>query len=102
MRAAAALLLVASAPPAYAEDGLAELLVGGWTDNGDCNDTIEMRDDNSFVMSDGGQGSWALEGNALTLSGEAGRVKIQIEMQSEDAMSITNADGSPGRSTRCW
>lgn len=80
---------------------LASLVIGTWTDNGQCDDTIEMRDDGSFVMFNGGEGEWEMDGDQLTLSGPNGRATMTVEMEGDDVMTLVHPDGQRGRSTRC-
>ncbi|MBC7987040.1 MAG: hypothetical protein H7X93_10315 [Sphingomonadaceae bacterium] len=83
-------------------DGLEAQLVGGWTDDGNCQNTIEVREDRSFRMGDGAIGTWSLEGESLTLGGAAGSRTMRVTMQGDDIMVLTHPDGTMGRSTRCW
>ena len=75
-------------------------LTGRWTDNNDCNATIEFRDDGSFVLPNGGTGYWTLNGDRLTFQGSS-TVSAQISAPNADTIMLTHANGTVGRSTRC-
>jgi hypothetical protein len=77
-----------------------QFLVGRWTDNNDCTQTIQFRDDGSFVTPDGGQGYWTLNGDRLTFQGTS-TVTAQIAAPNADTIMLTHANGTVGRSTRC-
>jgi membrane protein involved in colicin uptake len=74
-------------------------LVGRWTDNNDCTQTIEFRPDGTFATP-GGSGMWALDGDRLTFQGSR---TVSARLQAPDANTITliHDDGTLGRSTRC-
>jgi hypothetical protein len=75
-------------------------LVGRWTDNNDCTQTIEFRSDGSFATPDGGQGVWALDGDRLTFQGSS-TVSARVQAPNADTITLLHNDGTLGRSTRC-
>jgi hypothetical protein len=75
-------------------------LIGRWTDTNDCTNTVEFRDDGSFVTSAGARGIWALNGDQLTFQGDQA-VTAQVSAPSANTIVLTHADGRVGRSTRC-
>jgi hypothetical protein len=75
-------------------------LLGRWTDDNDCSNVIEFRQDGGFVAASGGTGLWNLEGDELTLSGNQ-TATLRIRPIDQNTMTVINADGSLGRSTRC-
>ncbi|MDP8994498.1 MAG: hypothetical protein M3N07_05885 [Pseudomonadota bacterium] len=78
-----------------------EFLVGEWTDNNDCSQTIEFRRDGSFVAPGGaGEGLWALDGDRLTFQGER-TISARVQAPDENTITLIHEDGSLGRSTRC-
>jgi hypothetical protein len=74
-------------------------LVGRWTDNNDCTQTIEFRPDGTFTTP-GGSGMWALDADRLTFQGSS---TVSARVQAPDANTITliHDNGALGRSTRC-
>jgi hypothetical protein len=48
----------------------------------------------------GGVGLWNLDGDELTLTG-ARTATVRVVPVNQDTMTVINADGSLGRSTRC-
>lgn len=78
-----------------------EFLIGRWTDTGDCNTTITFSDDGSFTVPGGGTGLWALDGDRLTFTGQAGTRSARVQTPNADTIVLLNEDGSLGRSTRC-
>jgi hypothetical protein len=77
-----------------------QLLIGLWTDDGDCSEAIEFSDDGHFTNADGTGGDWQLDGDELTMSGTSSTT-IRIVPVDRNTLTIVNADGSLGRSTRC-
>lgn len=109
---AAALILFALAGPAGAAQRLPEagaarvavdrdFLIGSWSDAGDCNTAVVFVGDGTFATADGDQGLWALEGNALILTGAAGTRTVTIIPIDRDTMDVVGEDGAHDRSTRC-
>jgi hypothetical protein len=75
-------------------------VMGRWTDDGDCNNVIEFSQDGGFTAANGGTGLWNLAGDRLTMSGRS-TATLQIVPIDQNTMTVINADGSLGRSTRC-
>jgi hypothetical protein len=75
-------------------------LIGLWTDNDDCSEVIEFTAEGRFIAANGGEGLWLLEGDRLTMSG-SGTSTIRLIPVDRDTVTVVNADGSLGRSTRC-
>ena len=75
-------------------------MLGRWTDNGDCSNAIEFRQDGGFTTANGAQGLWNLEGDRLTMSGGS-TLTIRVTPIDQNTITVINADGSLGRSTRC-
>lgn len=77
------------------------LLIGRWTDNGDCAAATDFRADGAFT-SPVGAGRWTLESEYLTLSipgAPDGEVAIQVI--DGRAMETVSPMGRIGRWTRC-
>jgi hypothetical protein len=77
------------------------LLIGRWTDNGDCAAATDFRADGSFT-SPAGAGRWTLESEYLTLAipgAPDGEVAIQVI--DGRAMETVSPMGRIGRWTRC-
>lgn len=75
-------------------------IMGRWTDDGDCNNVIEFSQDGGFTAANGGTGLWNLAGDRLTMTGRS-TATLQIVPIDQNTMTVVNADGSLGRSTRC-
>ena len=75
-------------------------MLGRWTDDNDCSNVIEFNQDGGFVANNGGTGLWNLDGDRLTLSGNQ-TATLRISPIDQNTMTVINADGSLGRSTRC-
>jgi hypothetical protein len=76
-------------------------MMGRWADAGeDCGEAIEFTQDGRFVAGNGGTGLWNLEGDRLTMTGRD-TATIRIVPIDQDTITVINADGSLGRSTRC-
>ena len=92
----------AAAVPAGAPGGARpELLVGRWSDDGDCKRDVEFRRDGTFRSYTGGEGTWALAGDVLTMTGGAGTFRLRLQSVAPDAMVTVNEQGTVGRSARC-
>jgi hypothetical protein len=77
------------------------LLIGRWTDNGDCAAATDFRNDGTF-SSPAGAGRWVLESEYLTLTipgAPNGEVAIQVIDRRE--METVSPMGRIGRWTRC-
>lgn len=77
------------------------LLVGSWTDDGDCSREIVIRSDGTFRHFNGGEGEWQLDGDVLTFSGNEGSITLRVQSLDQQALVAANPDGTLGRSTRC-
>jgi len=79
-------------------------LLGRWTDDSDCgseaSNLIEFTQDGRFLAANGGTGLWNLDGDELTMTGRE-TATIRIVPIDQNTMTVVNADGSLGRSTRC-
>ena len=81
--------------------GIRALLMGRWTDNGDCAAATEFRDDGTFT-SPVGAGRWSLESEYLTLTipgAPNGEVAVQVIDRRE--METVSPMGRIARWTRC-
>ena len=77
------------------------LLIGRWTDSGDCASATEFRADGSFT-SPLGSGRWTLESEYLTLSGVGpDDAEVAIQVIDRQAMDTVSPMGRIGRWTRC-
>ena len=75
-------------------------IMGRWTDDEDCDSVIEFAQDGRFIAANGGTGLWNLDGDELTMSGRE-TATLRIVPIDQNTMTVVNADGSLGRSTRC-
>ena len=78
-----------------------EFLVGRWTDNNDCNNTITFATDGTFTVPGGASGVWALDGDRLTFQGAGGTRSARVQAPDANTLLLLQDDGSIGRSTRC-
>lgn len=78
-----------------------EMLLGAWSDDGNCKQAIEFLADGSFRSYNGEGGSWTLAGDLLTLEGAGGRYQLRIQAIDGGRVVTLNPDGSTGQSTRC-
>ena len=103
--AALAAQLAASPYPALAVRTAAAItparLLGRWGDNGDCSKDVIFRGDGTFRSYNGGEGSWRLAGERLTMTGASGSFVLIVRPVDRDRLRITNPDGSIGISQRC-
>jgi len=76
-------------------------LLGRWGDNGDCSKDVVFRGDGTFRAHDGGEGSWRLAGERLTMTGARGSMVLVVRLIDRNRLRITNPDGSVGTSQRC-
>ncbi len=102
--ALAAPALAQHAAPIPAADGKVTraFLLGHWTDDDDCSNTIEFHADGTFTVPGGGSGLWLLEGDLLTFQGAAGSRSARVRAPDKDTVVLLHTDGSVGRSTRCF
>ena len=90
----------ASTTPSAPGQVTREFLIGRWTDNNDCNNTITFNADGNFTVPGGGSGIWVLDGDRLTFQGERA-VSARIQAPDSNTIMLIHDDGSVGRSTRC-
>lgn len=77
-------------------------LVGRWTDNGDCARYVIFRGDGTFRSHSGGEGTWRLVRDRLTLTARGGTPSIlRATVLAQGRIAIVNPDGSRGVSERC-
>jgi hypothetical protein len=77
-------------------------LVGRWTDTGDCARYVIFRSDGTFRSHAGGEGTWRLVRDRLTLTARGGRPStLGATALSQSRIAIVNPDGSRGVSERC-
>jgi hypothetical protein len=76
-------------------------LLGRWGDNGDCDKLVIFRGDGTFRSHDGGEGSWRLAGERLTMTGANGSTVLILHLIDRNRLRISNPDGSTGVSQRC-
>jgi hypothetical protein len=76
-------------------------LLGRWGDNGDCSKDVIFRGDGTFRSYTGGEGSWRLAGERLTMTGPSGTFVLIVRLIDRNRLRITNPDGSIGISQRC-
>jgi len=76
------------------------LLIGRWTDSGDCGDATEFRADGSFT-SPVGAGRWTLENEYLTLSGAGPNAEVAVQVIDRQVMETVSPAGRIGRWSRC-
>lgn len=76
-------------------------LLGRWGDNGDCSRYVIYRGDGTFRSYNGGEGSWRLAGERLTMTGESGSFVLIAHLIDRNRLRITNPNGSTGISQRC-
>lgn len=77
------------------------MLVGRWGDNGDCSRDIVFSADGTFRSYTGGSGSWRLDGDIMTMTGEAGTFQVRVSILNGNQLLIGNPDGTIGISQRC-
>ena len=76
------------------------LLIGRWTDSGECDAATDFRADGTFT-SPAGNGRWTLESEYLTLSGAGPDAEVAIQVIDRAAMETVSPMGRIGRWTRC-
>ncbi len=76
------------------------MLVGRWTDDGNCAAATEFRADGAFT-SPVGNGRWTLESEYLTLSGAGPDAAVAIQVIDRREMETISPMGRIGRWTRC-
>jgi hypothetical protein len=91
-------------PSATASSPAAEIramLIGRWTDGGNCAGGTEFRDNGTFTSADAGTGPWAQSNEYLTLSGDRATVELAVQEIDRSAMVTINPQGRIGHWTRC-
>ena len=78
-----------------------QTLVGRWGDNGDCTKDLILNADGTFRSYTGGGGTWTLQGDLLTMTGDAGAFQVRVAMAGADTLMVGQPDGSFGISQRC-
>lgn len=77
-------------------------LVGRWGDNGDCARFVIFRGDGTFRSFSGGEGSWRLARDRLTMTPRGARASVlRASVISQTRIAIVNPDGTRGESQRC-
>jgi hypothetical protein len=77
----------------------AGLLIGRWTDDGNCGLVIEFRRDGVFTTPEG-NGRWSLDGEHLTFTGASTATAI-VRAVGNDRILLIHPNGSVGQSLRC-
>ncbi|MDQ8758156.1 hypothetical protein RCO27_18165 [Sphingosinicella sp. LHD-64] len=77
------------------------MLIGSWTDNGNCGMAVQFLPDGTFRSFNGGGGDWELDGEMLFLSGQGGNTSLRLEASDARTILTTDPNGTRGRSTRC-
>ena len=103
LRAALALLVLATPAAAQRVPPLTPaFLVGRWGDNGDCARFVIFRGDGTFRSYAGGEGTWRLIRDRLTMTPRGGGASVlRASVISQTRIAIVNPDGSRGTSQRC-
>ena len=98
-----------SAQPATADPRLtpapgikvdSEFIVGVWSDKEDCSVRIQFSRDGRFLNQDGSNGTWRMDGDNLTLTGNRS-ITVRIVPQNRDQITVVNPDSTLGYSRRC-
>ena len=77
-------------------------MTGRWTDDDDdCDRAADFFADGRFVPASGPEGLWSLNGDRLSIVAQGNTFTVQLVPIDANAMTVVNADGSLGRSTRC-
>lgn len=76
-----------------------ELLLGRWTDEGDCNVAIVFSRNGTFTVPTG-NGRWTLVGERLTFIGQT-TVGARVRAVGNDRILLIHDDGRIGQSVRC-
>lgn len=101
----AALALLTLAAPAMAQripPLTPTFLVGRWGDNGDCARFVIFRGDGTYRSHSGGEGTWRLVRDSLTMTPRGGRASVlRASVVSQTHLRIVNPDGTRGESQRC-
>ena len=89
-----------SATAASPSGEIRALLIGRWTDDGNCAAATEFRADGTFD-SMVGNGRWTLENEYLTLAGAGPDAEVAIQEIDRTEMATVSPTGRIGRWTRC-
>lgn len=77
-------------------------MLGRWTDHDDdCERAAGFFADGRFVPASGPEGLWSLNGDRLSIVSGGNTFTVQLVPIDRDSMTVVNADGSLGQSTRC-
>lgn len=76
------------------------LLLGRWTDDGNCANVVVFHGDGRFTVPGGGGGTWTLVGERLTFIGDR-TVGARARAVGNDRILLLHDDGSIGQSLRC-
>lgn len=77
-------------------------MAGRWTDHDDdCDRAADFFADGRFVPASGPEGLWSLSGDRLSIVSAGNTFTVQLVPIDRHSMTVVNADGSLGRSTRC-
>ena len=90
-----------SATAASPSGEIRALLIGKWTDAGDCAAATDIRSDGSFASTAAGEGRWELSNEYLTLTGSRATVELAVQEIDGGTMTTINPMGRIGRWTRC-
>ena len=103
LRAALALLLIAAPAAAQRVPPLTpSFMVGRWGDNGDCARFVIFRSDGTYRPHAGGEGTWRLRGDRLTITSGGRNTVMQVRAISQVRLTVHNLqDNSRGESQRC-
>jgi hypothetical protein len=76
-----------------------QMLIGRWTDSGDCGVAIDFFSDGRFTVPTGG-GRWTLTGDQLSFIGSS-TVTARVRAAGRDRILLIHGDGRLGQSVRC-
>ena len=77
-------------------------MLGRWTDDeDDCDKAADFFADGRFVPASGPEGLWSLNGDRLSIVANGNTFTVQLVPIDQNRMTVVNADGSLGQSTRC-
>lgn len=79
--------------------GSSQILLGRWTDDGNCAVTITFAADGQFTVPTG-RGRWTLVGERLTFTG-ATQVAARVRQVGRDRILLIHDNGTIGQSVRC-
>lgn len=77
-------------------------MMGRWTDHDeDCDKAADFFADGRFVPASGPEGLWSLNGDRLSIVSDGNTFTVQLVPIDRNSMTVINADGSLGQSSRC-